>query len=93
MEHREEHLGKMEAKLKQWGKELDELTAKAEKTGSKAKSDYHKGIINLKAKYQNAQSKLAEFKTGGIGSWDTFITGLENAWNELEVSFKKIGGK
>ena len=90
MENREEHVGQMETQLKQWGKKLDELTAKAENVGTEAKGDYRKGIDDLKAKYRVTQSKLAEFKTGSSENWDTFKTGIENAWSELEEAFKKI---
>ncbi len=90
MENKKEHIGNMEKKLTQWGKTLDELTAKAEKAGGDAKSDYRKGVDDLKAKYKFTQTKLAKFKTGSSENWDTFKTGIENAWDELEETFKKL---
>jgi peptidoglycan hydrolase CwlO-like protein len=90
METREAHVGKMETQLKQLGAKLDELVAKAGEAGTEAKSDYRKRIDDLKSKHQTAQSKLDELKVAGSEKWETFKTGVESAWNELEDAFKKL---
>jgi peptidoglycan hydrolase CwlO-like protein len=84
------HVGKMEAELKAWGAKLDDLVAKAEEIGAEAKSDYHKGIDDLKAKYKVAQSKLDEIKNTGDDNWETLKGGVEHAWKDLEGAFKKL---
>ena len=86
----ETNVGRMEAQLAQWGAKLDELLAKTEKAGEEAKADYHKRLDDLKLKYQAAQLKFAESKAAGSDKWETFKTGVEKAWNDLEVAFKKI---
>jgi len=90
VEKMETQVGKMEAQLKKWGAKLDELVAEAEKTGNEAKVDYRKVVNDLKAKRLDAQMKLDEFKAAGSKNWDTFKAGVESAWKELEVSFKKL---
>jgi hypothetical protein len=90
MEKMEAHVGKMEKQLRQWGAQLDELVAKAEGAGTEAKVDYRKCIDDLKAKHQVAQSKLDELKAAGSEKWETLKTGVESAWNELDVAFKKL---
>jgi DNA repair exonuclease SbcCD ATPase subunit len=90
MENMEEHVGKREAQLKQWGAKLDQLVAKAEKAGAEMKIERRKRIDDLKAKYQAAQAKLAELKAAGGEKWGVLKTGVESAWNELEAAFKKM---
>ncbi len=90
MERTEEHVGKLETQLKQWGAKLDEFVAKADKAGTTARIDNRKRIDDLKAKVHAAQAKLDEVKAAGSEKWDTLKTGVESAWNELELAFKKL---
>ena len=90
MEKMEPHVGKMEAQLRQWGAKLDELLATAEAAGTEAKADYRKHIDELRAKHQAAQAKLDELKAAGSDKWETLKAGVEGAWNELDVAFKKL---
>ena len=86
----EVHIGKMETQLKQWGAKLDEFVTKAEGVGAVVKEDYCKQIEFLKAKHKVVQTKLDEFKVASGKEWETFKTGVEDTWNDLEVAFKKL---
>jgi hypothetical protein len=90
MEKMEAHVGKMETQLKQWGMKLDELMAKAEEAGTDAKADYRKHIDDLKAKHLVAQSKLDELRAAGHDEWQSLKAGVESAWTELDVAFRKL---
>ena len=90
MKTMEAQVGKMETQLKQWGAKLDELTTKAGEAGAEVKIDYRKGIDEVKAKHQAAQSKLDEVKAAGCEKWGTLKSGVESSWNELAVAFKKL---
>jgi peptidoglycan hydrolase CwlO-like protein len=90
MEKTQENLGKLETQLKQWGARLDELVAKADRAGTTARIDNRRRIDDLKAKVQAAQSKLDEVRTAGSERWETLKTGVESAWSELELAFKKL---
>lgn len=90
MEKMEAHVGKMEAQLAQWGARLDELVASAKEAEPEAESDYHKRVDELKAKYHDAQAKLAEVRAAGSDKWETIKEGVESAWYELEIAFKKL---
>jgi hypothetical protein len=86
----EANVGKMERQLTQWGAKLDELVAQAEEAGAEVKLDYRERIDALKAKHQLARSQLDELRATGNDKWETLKTGMEGAWNELEVAFKKL---
>lgn len=86
---KEEHVGRMQAQFTQWGAKLDEVVAAAEEVGAEAKEDVLKHVVDLKAKYQVAQSKLDELRASGSDTWETFKTELERSWKEFEEAFKK----
>ena len=86
----EAHVGEMEAQLKRWGARLEGLVANTDAAGTKANIAYRDLIDDLKGKYQAAQSKLAELQSAGSARWETYQSGLESAWNELETAFKKV---
>jgi hypothetical protein len=90
MEAREVHVGKMERQLKQWGLKLDELAAKVKTAGAEAKDDQRKLVADLRAKQEAAQTKLDQLRAAGGDKWETFKTGVESAYNELEGAFKKL---
>jgi uncharacterized coiled-coil DUF342 family protein len=90
METMNEHAGKMETQLKELGGKLDALVAKAEKANAAAKVDYRKGVDDVRAKFRVAHAKLDELKQGGSDKWETLKVGVETAWADLEVAFKKL---
>src|SRR5947199_409470 len=90
MEAVEANVGKMEAELKQWGRRLDKLLAKAEVAGASARIDYRQRLDDLKEKYDAADAKLAEVKAAGSGKWAVFQGGVESAWLELANAFTKL---
>jgi peptidoglycan hydrolase CwlO-like protein len=90
MENTEADLGKLETQLKQWGAKLDEFVAKADRAGTAARIDNRKRIDELKAKVKVAQAKLDEVKTAGSEKWETLKAGVESAWKDLEIAFKKL---
>jgi hypothetical protein len=87
MENTQAQVGKMETRLKQWGARLDQIVAKTEKAGAQVSVERRKCVDELKAKYQAAQSRFGELKAAGSEKWDTFTTGVETAWSDLEAAF------
>ena len=90
MENTQDKVGKLETQLKQWGAKLDEFVAKADRAGTTARIDNRRRIDDLKAKVQAAQSKLDEVRTAGSERWETLKAGVESAWKDLEIAFKKL---
>ena len=90
VEQKKTHVGTMEKQFKQWGAKLDEFVAKAEKAGSDAKLDYQLLVDEMKAKHEVARSKLEALRAATSDEWDTARAGVESAWKELEVAFKKL---
>lgn len=81
---REAYQEKMEAQLKEWGAELEKLTARADKAKAEAKIEYYKQIEALRTKQETVRAKLEELKRAGDKAWEDIKAGVENAWDELK---------
>ncbi|MFH2005015.1 MAG: coiled coil domain-containing protein [bacterium] len=90
MKTMEEYVGKMETRLKKWGARLDDLVLKADQSGEKATTEYHKRIDELKAKHRAARTKVDEMKAANSEQWKTFKAGIDGAWNELGSAYRKM---
>jgi hypothetical protein len=88
--HVDESVSKLEARLKLWSAKLEEVLAKANVAGQQAKIDSRKQLDELKSKLAVAQSKLDEAKAAGSDKWETLKQGVENTWQDLEDTFKKL---
>ncbi|MBL0215403.1 MAG: coiled coil domain-containing protein [Myxococcales bacterium] len=83
-------VSKLEDQLKLWGAKLNELVARAEVAGQETKIDARKHLDDLKAKLAAARTKLDDAKAAGEGRWESFKSGVEHSWKELEGAFQKL---
>lgn len=83
-------VSKLEDQLKLWGAKFNELVAKAEVAGQETKIDARKHLDDVKAKLADARTKLDEAKAAGGDKWETFKSGVELSWKELEGAFHKL---
>ena len=90
MEPVESHLGKLEMQLRTWGGRLDEMVARAEAARTQASGDYRKRLDEVKAKYKVAELRFGELRKADGGKWETFQGGIEIAWNDLDMAFRKL---
>jgi hypothetical protein len=81
---REQYQEKIEAKLKDWGAEIEKLRGKADKLGADARVKYREQIDELHARQEDARKKLDELKKTGGDAWDDLRKGAEAAMEELK---------
>ncbi|WP_159790389.1 hypothetical protein [Sodalinema gerasimenkoae] len=93
MEDRTEYQGKMETQLQEWGAKIDELQARAEKTGGDVKDDLNQRIDGLKAKRDDMQKRLSDLKSASDGAWSSLKSGFQNAWDEFSSSVEEAKSK
>lgn len=86
----ETHALHMEARLRHLGATLDDLVAKAEAVGDEVQVEYREGIEELRENLRAAQSRIDALRGSGDECWETVKTGVEKAWHELEVAFRKV---
>ena len=83
MSSRDEYVRKMQAKLDEWNKEIDRLTAKAGEVTADLKKEYSEQIEILKAKQAVARQKIEELQQAGESAWVDLKSGIELAWTAM----------
>ncbi len=81
---------KAEAKLAEHKAELDKARAKVKGAAADARLDAQEDLDALESKYEAAKKKLAELKDAGEDAWEDFTKGLDEAWDDISGSVKKV---
>lgn len=89
MSNREAYIRKFQAQLDEWNADIDKLEAKAQKSKADAKIEYQKHLEQLRAKRDNAASKLEELKSASDDAWEDVKRGAEDAWQTCSDAVKK----
>jgi uncharacterized coiled-coil DUF342 family protein len=90
MESAGHEVGKIEKRLRKLGRQLDELSAKADVAGAEVQVDFRKQIDHIKEKHTEVHTKLSAYRNAGGQKWDNFKAGVEVAWLDLEKAFKEL---
>ncbi len=89
MESKDEHVGKTEKQLAEFGARIDSLANRASTAGTHAVEEEKERVAELRKKRDTLAAKLRELKAAGKDSWSTLKKGVDRAYEELEVAFKK----
>lgn len=83
-----EYIEHWEAKLKEYGKQIDRLSVKLENATDESKIQYPPELIALKAKCKAAREKLQALENNSTKEWGTDLEMAETAWNAM--SYGKV---
>jgi hypothetical protein len=73
----------MHSLLDKGNAEIDALEAKAEHAEAGARDAYRKQIAVLRAKQEEARTRLESLRTAGEGAWQDMKAGVEMAWEAI----------
>jgi uncharacterized coiled-coil DUF342 family protein len=90
MSLRDAYVAKLEAQLKDFGAQLSQLKAKAEKSVAQGRIDYSEKLKSSQSQYDQVNQKLNELKQAGDSHWEALKAGLEGTWNEFKTSIDSI---
>jgi len=74
---------KIEAQLKEWNADIDKLQARADSAEADAQLEYYQQIDDLRAKQEEAQTKLDELKEASDDAWEDLKAGVNSARDSL----------
>ena len=80
---------KMEEKLRDLDKEVDELEAKAAEQSEQAKKQYARQMTELDRKRKAARRKLDKFENSSEAAWRDMKPGIDAAMKDLETAYKR----
>ena len=84
---------KLDAKLKEWGVDLEKFKARAGKASGEVRAEYEKQIKVLHVKLEHARKNLEELEKSGSSASDELKKGVEKAWAELKKAFDNVADK
>jgi chromosome segregation ATPase len=84
---------KTETRLDEYGKEIDELQAKAEKLGGDAKAKAEQELAALRQKRDEVSEKLKELSSSSGNAWDQLKSGIDAAMDDLGNAYKKAAAE
>jgi len=87
---KEAYQKKLEAQLKEWDRQLDQLMAKAKKAGAEARTKVEDELANLKNQRAAVQKKLDELRNRGEDAWEELTDGVEKAWADISDALGKV---
>lgn len=86
---KEQYEKSMEERLKNLGKQLDELNAKAAQRTEEVKKELGQYLKDAEKKQQAASQKLEEVKKASAEKWRKFTSDMNKAADEFEKAFER----
>jgi predicted RNase H-like nuclease (RuvC/YqgF family) len=80
----------IETKLDEYGKEIDQLQAKAEKLEGDAKAKVEQQLTALRQKRDAVAEKVKELGSSSGNAWEQLKSGIDAAMEELANAYKKV---
>jgi len=85
---KKEFLNSLQAQISDWQKELNDLGARADKAGARAKDELQAQIKELNAHLDEARGKLKQIQEVGPDAWEDVRAGFEKSWTEMRGAFR-----
>lgn len=84
---------KAQAKFDQMNAQIEELLARFNETKADAKLKIKDQFEDLTGQQETVEQKIEQIKDSGEEAWQDMSSGLDNAFDELENSFKQATRK
>ena len=89
-QQKKEYQEQIEAKIKGYDQNLDELKVKAKGVKGEAKAEFNRQMDELRKKKEEASQKLKEMQSATGKAWEDLKSGVETALEDLEKTFKQM---
>ncbi len=90
MATKEEFRKKLEAHLKQWDVELEQLKTKARLASENARVIFDNELEDLKLQRAKAQQMLTQLSARSENAWGDLKEGMEKTWSEMKRTLEKV---
>jgi hypothetical protein len=87
---KEEFRKKVEAQLKQWDVDLEQLKAKAHLASENARVIFENELEELKGQRARLQLMLTQLSARSGNAWEDLRDGMEKSWSEMRKALEKV---
>jgi poly(hydroxyalkanoate) granule-associated protein len=84
---------KLEAQLREWDAQLDQLMAQAKKARGDARLKVQDEIDNLRRQRAALQNQFDELRSRGEEAWEDLKEGVEKTWGDINEALKKVAAR
>jgi len=88
MKTKDEYINFLHKKINEWNSDIDRLLAKVERADAETKVELQDRIRMLQTKRDEIEAKIAELGQAGAGAWQDIKSGLDLAWEAMNVAVK-----
>ena len=85
MKSKNEYIDSLAAELKEWGVQIDQLTARSEAASDHAKAKYATELEELRAKQHQASEQLNTLRAASGGAWESIKESSDKVWGDLRT--------
>ena len=89
LQQKEDFQKKIQTELARMQQQIDRLMARADHAKREAQADLHKVIAEVQKRKDAAGKKLQELESASEKAWENLKSGLNDAMEELEKSYKR----
>ena len=89
MLNKDAYVAKLEAQIKEWSAQLDEVATKAQKLTADARVAAQKQLEEGRSKLTAARHKLDGLKGVGADKWEEAKAKVESFWKEARTAFER----
>jgi uncharacterized coiled-coil DUF342 family protein len=93
MSLKDTYIQKMQTRLREFDKEINELAVKAIRANAEAKQEYYKQIEELRDKQDVAIEKLETLRQTGDDTWKNLKAIIDSAWDDLSDAVKSAASR
>jgi uncharacterized coiled-coil DUF342 family protein len=93
MAKKDDYLTMMEAQIKKWDAEVDNLNAKAKQMSADARARYEGQIKAMRADRDAAYLKLREMRSASESAWQQMQSGVDAAWASMKNALDKASSQ
>jgi hypothetical protein len=87
MSSNSEYVSSMQARMKQFDKDVDALSAKA---GANARAAYDEQVKDLRASREAAHKQLLQLQAASESAGAAMQAGMQTAWDTMQAALKKV---
>ena len=89
----DEYRQRVQAKLEDFDKKLDEMRAKTEKMKKEARAEMEQQMTELRKKREEAAKELEKMQSESGKAWEDIKTGLDSALDEMDKAYQQAASR
>ena len=93
MSKKDEYFATMQAQIRKWDAEVDQLNAKGKQMQASARVKYDEQLKAMRASREATYKKLQEMQAASESAWQHMEAGVDATWASMKSALEKASSK